>query len=59
MLHSLSADNGYTASLELESKLPENTVEDLVEEHRGHHLLPRQKKRDGKDGNGGGTEQTE
>ncbi|RAI69278.1 phage late control D family protein [Pseudomonas fluorescens] len=33
--HSLSADGGYTMSLELESKLPEDTVEDLVEEHQG------------------------
>lgn len=35
VLHSLSADNGYTVSLELESKLPEDTVEDLVEKNRG------------------------
>jgi hypothetical protein len=35
VLHSLSADNGYTVSLELESKLPEDTVEGLVEENRG------------------------
>lgn len=33
--HSLSADNGYTVSLELESKLPEDTVEELVEESSG------------------------
>ena len=30
--HNLSADNGYTVSLELESKLPEDTVESLAEE---------------------------
>ncbi|ALI09102.1 MULTISPECIES: phage late control D family protein [Pseudomonas] len=35
VLHSLSADNGYTVSLELESKLPEDTVEGLAEENRG------------------------
>jgi phage protein D len=33
--HTLSADNGYTVSLELESKLPDDTVEDLVEENKG------------------------
>jgi phage protein D len=33
--HSFSAENGYIVSLELESKLPEDTVEDLVEEHQG------------------------
>ncbi|WMN19815.1 phage late control D family protein [Pseudomonas piscis] len=32
--HSLSADSGYTVSLELESKLPEDTVEGLAEENR-------------------------
>jgi phage protein D len=32
--HSLSADSGYTVSLELESKLPEDTVEDLAEENK-------------------------
>lgn len=30
--HSLTADDGYTMSLELESQLPEDTVEDLYEE---------------------------
>lgn len=30
--HSLTADGGYTVSLELESKLPEDDIEDLVEE---------------------------
>lgn len=35
MQHSLSADNGYTMSLDLESKLPEDTVEDLAEENSG------------------------
>lgn len=35
--HTLSADNGYTASLELESKLPEDTVEDLAEENSGDY----------------------
>ena len=33
--HSLTADGGYTVSLELESKLPEDGVEDLVEEDQG------------------------
>lgn len=33
--HTLSADSGYTVSLELESKLPEDTVEDLVEVNKG------------------------
>ena len=33
--HTLSADNGYTVSLELESKLPEDTVDDLAEENKG------------------------
>jgi len=33
--HSLSADSGYTVSLELESKLPEDTVENLAEENKG------------------------
>ncbi|WP_409302201.1 phage late control D family protein [Pseudomonas sp. KCJK8993] len=32
--HSLSADSGYTVSLELESKLPEDTVDGLAEENR-------------------------
>lgn len=31
--HSLTADGGYTVSLELESKLPEDNVEDLAEEN--------------------------
>lgn len=35
--HSLTADNGYTMSLDLESKLPEDTVEDLAEESAGEH----------------------
>lgn len=33
--HSLTADGGYTVSLELESKLPEDGVEDLVEDNQG------------------------
>ena len=33
--HSLTADGGYTMSLELESKLPEEGVEDLVDEIQG------------------------
>lgn len=33
--HSLSADSGYTMSLELESKLPEDMVEGLAEENAG------------------------
>lgn len=37
MQHSLSADNGYTMSLDLESKLPEDTVEDLAEENKGEY----------------------
>ncbi|MFC9008372.1 phage late control D family protein, partial [Streptomyces microflavus] len=32
--HSLTPDSGYTMSLELESKLPEDTVEDLAEENK-------------------------
>ncbi|MXI46151.1 phage late control D family protein [Pseudomonas moraviensis] len=32
--HSLSADSGYTVSLELESKLPEDTIEGLAEENK-------------------------
>ena len=35
--HSLSADGGYTVSLELESKLPEDNVEDLTEENKGDY----------------------
>ena len=35
MQHTLSADSGYTVSLELESKLPEDTLEGLVEENKG------------------------
>ncbi|WGO91847.1 phage late control D family protein [Pseudomonas viciae] len=35
VLHSLNADNGYTVDLMLESKLPEDRVEDLAEENRG------------------------
>jgi len=35
--HSLTDSGGYTVSLELESKLPEDNVEDLVEENRGDY----------------------
>jgi len=35
--HSLSADGGYTVSLEMESKLPEDNVEDLAEENKGDY----------------------
>lgn len=35
--HSLTADGGYTVSLELESKLPEDNVEDLAEENTGDY----------------------
>ncbi|MFW9268780.1 phage late control D family protein [Pseudomonas sp. NR3] len=35
VLHSLNGDNGYTVDLELESKLPEDRVEDLAEENKG------------------------
>ncbi|NNA66227.1 phage late control D family protein [Pseudomonas gessardii] len=35
--HNLSADGGYTMSLELESKLPEDGVEDLVEDSEGNY----------------------
>ena len=35
--HSLSADSGYTMSLELESKLPEDTVEGLAEDFTGDY----------------------
>ncbi|QOF91218.1 phage late control D family protein [Pseudomonas lundensis] len=37
VLHSLSADNGYTMSLELESKLPEDGIEDLAENYEGDY----------------------
>lgn len=35
--HRLSADGGYTLSLELESKLPEDNVEDLAEDNKGDY----------------------
>ncbi len=35
--HTLSADSGYAVSLELESKLPEDTVEGLAEENSGDY----------------------
>jgi len=35
--HSLTADGGYTVSLDLESKLPEDSVEDLAEENKGDY----------------------
>ncbi|NWC43437.1 phage late control D family protein [Pseudomonas tolaasii] len=35
--HSLTADGGYTVSLDLESKLPEDDVEDLAEENKGDY----------------------
>ena len=35
--HSLTADGGYTVSLDLESKLPEDNVEDLAEETKGNY----------------------
>ncbi|RTY63913.1 phage late control D family protein [Pseudomonas veronii] len=35
--HSLTADGGYMVSLELESKLPEDNVEDLAEENKEDH----------------------
>ena len=35
--HILSADGGYTVSLELESKLPEDNVEDLAEDNKGDY----------------------
>nr|WP_232925052.1 MULTISPECIES: phage late control D family protein [Pseudomonas] len=35
--HSLTADGGYTVSLELESKLPEDNVEDMAEENKGNY----------------------
>ncbi|AZD34650.1 hypothetical protein C4K22_1897 [Pseudomonas chlororaphis subsp. aurantiaca] len=35
--HNLSADSGYTVSLELESKLPEDTVEGLAEENQQNY----------------------
>ena len=37
VLHSLSAENGYTMSLELESKLPEDGIEDLIEDVEGDY----------------------
>lgn len=35
--HSLTTDGGYTVRLELESKLPEDNVEDLAEENKGDY----------------------
>lgn len=35
--HNLSPDGGYTVGLELESKLPEDNVEDLAEENKGDY----------------------
>lgn len=35
--HSLTADGGYTVSLALECTLPDDGVEDLVEDHQGAH----------------------
>ncbi|MBJ2270024.1 phage late control D family protein [Pseudomonas sp. MF6772] len=35
--HSLTADGGYIVSLELESKLPEDNVEDLAEDNPGDY----------------------
>lgn len=35
--HSLTDSGGYTVSLELESKLPEDDVEDLAEENKGDY----------------------
>ncbi|WP_040269173.1 phage late control D family protein [Pseudomonas rhodesiae] len=35
--HSLTAEGGYTVSLELESKLPEDNVEDMAEENKGNY----------------------
>lgn len=35
--HSLSADSGYTMSLDLESKLPEDTLDELAEENKGDY----------------------
>ncbi len=37
VLHRLSAENGYTMSLELESKLPEDGIEDLIEDVEGDY----------------------
>ena len=37
VLHSLSAENGYTMSLELESKLPEDGIEELIEDVEGDY----------------------
>ncbi|WP_426136337.1 phage late control D family protein [Pseudomonas sp. PWP3-1b2] len=35
--HSLTADGGYTVSLDLESKLPEDNVEDLAVDNKGNY----------------------
>ncbi|ROM60406.1 phage late control D family protein [Pseudomonas rhodesiae] len=48
--HSLTADGGYTVSLELESKLPEDNVEDLAEENMGDYTGIIAYYRDGKTG---------
>ena len=37
VLHSLSAENGYTMSLELETKLPEDGIEELIEDVEGDY----------------------
>ncbi|WP_218182779.1 phage late control D family protein [Pseudomonas gingeri] len=48
--HSLSADSGYTLSLELESKLPEDTFDNLVDETGGDYTGIIAYYRDGKTG---------
>lgn len=50
MQHSFGADSGYTMSLDLESKLPEDTVEDLAEENRGDYTGVIARYRDEKSG---------
>ena len=37
LLHSLRAENGYTMSLELETKLPEDGIEELIEDVEGDY----------------------
>ncbi|NWB91620.1 phage late control D family protein [Pseudomonas agarici] len=48
--HSLNADSGYTMSLELESKLPEDTVESLTDDPGGDYTGIIAYYRDGKTG---------
>ena len=39
--HSLTADSGYTMSLELESQLPEDNLDELADASGGNQTKPR------------------